>query len=87
MRGRAEFDTVPNQLLAIARGLCGAATFVHRIGDALNLNVHFHSLALYGVYAWSENGALRFHPPPLAPARRDDGFDSEAADQAPPRSR
>ena len=30
--------------------LCGAVTFVQRFGDALNLNVHFHLLALDGVY-------------------------------------
>lgn len=29
---------------------CGAVTFVQRAGDALNLNVHFHSLVLDGVY-------------------------------------
>jgi len=49
---------------AIARGHGGAVTFVQRFGDALNLNVHFHSLVLDGVYARSENGALRFHPLP-----------------------
>ncbi len=27
---------------------CGAVTFVQRFGDALNLNVHFHTLALDG---------------------------------------
>ena len=27
---------------------CGAVTFVQRFGDALNLNVHFHSLILDG---------------------------------------
>jgi hypothetical protein len=44
---------------------CGAVTFVQRFGDALNLNVHFHSLVLDGVYTRSESGAPRFHP--LAP--------------------
>jgi len=47
---------------AIARGHCGAVTFVQRFGDALNLNVHFHSLLLDGVYARSAEGTLRFHP-------------------------
>lgn len=40
----------------------GAVTFVQRFGDALNLNVHFHALALDGVYSETEDGALRFHP-------------------------
>jgi hypothetical protein len=35
----------------VTRGQCGAVTFVQRFGDALNLNVHFHSLLLDGVYA------------------------------------
>jgi hypothetical protein len=50
----------------IARGHCGAVTFVQRFGDALNLNVHFHSLLLDGVYASGPAGAPRFHalPPP-----------------------
>ena len=33
----------------VVRGQCGAVTFVQRFGDALNLNVHFHSLVLDGV--------------------------------------
>jgi hypothetical protein len=41
----------------IARGLCGAVTFARRFGDALNLNVHFRSLVLDGVYSRSESGA------------------------------
>jgi hypothetical protein len=50
----------------VPRGQCGAVTFVQRFGDALNTNVHFHSLVLDGVYAAGPSGALRFHalPPP-----------------------
>jgi hypothetical protein len=48
----------------IARAQCGAVTVVQRFGDALNLNVHFHSLVLDGVYAVGPSGALRFHPLP-----------------------
>ena len=43
----------------LARG--GAVTFIQRFGDALNLNVHFHMLALDGVYAEDDAGFLRFH--------------------------
>jgi len=45
---------------------CGAVTFVQRFGDALNLNVHFHMLALDGVYAEDKDGRIGFHrvPPP-----------------------
>ncbi len=37
-----------------ARHQCGAVTFVQRFGDALNINVHFHMLALDGVYRESQ---------------------------------
>jgi len=39
----------------------GAVTFIQRFGDALNLNVHFHALALDGVYAEDGDGFVRFH--------------------------
>jgi hypothetical protein len=48
----------------VTRGQCGAVTFVQRFGDALNLNVHFHSLLLDGVYAAGPGGAPRFYPLP-----------------------
>jgi hypothetical protein len=52
------------KLWSVPRGQCGAITFVQRFGDALNLNVHFHSLLLDGVYAPGPGGDLRFHPLP-----------------------
>jgi hypothetical protein len=53
----------------VRRGQCGAVTFVQRFGDALNLNVHFHSLVLDGVYEPDSDGAVRFRPlPPPADA-------------------
>jgi hypothetical protein len=48
----------------VSRGFCGAVTFVQRFGSALNLNLHFHSLALDGVYEIRDAGAARFHPLP-----------------------
>jgi len=48
----------------LPRTQCGAVTFVQRFGDALNLNVDFHSLVLDGVYAHEASGSLRFHPLP-----------------------
>jgi hypothetical protein len=38
------------------RECCGAVSFVHRFGGAVNLNVHFHTLALDGVYVESRPG-------------------------------
>ncbi len=45
---------------------CGSVTFVQRFGGKPNLNVHFHMLALDGVYAEDKEGRIRFHrvPPP-----------------------
>ena len=45
---------------------CGAVTFIQRFGSALNLNLHFHTLALDGVYAADDaTGATpRFLPLP-----------------------
>ena len=40
----------------------GAVTFVQRFGDALNLNVHFHLLALDGVFDADDPEAVRFVP-------------------------
>ncbi len=42
------------------RARCGAVTFVQRFGDALNLNVHFHTLALDGIYVADDVGHLTF---------------------------
>ena len=47
------------------RAQCGAVTFVQRFGSAAaNLNVHFHSLVLDGVYEVTGAGPTRFHPLP-----------------------
>ena len=51
------------------RSYCGAVTFVQRFGDALNLNVHFHTLVLDGVFVdeavpRESSSAMRFLPLP-----------------------
>ena len=43
---------------------CGAVTFVQRFGGALNLNVHFHTLVLDGVYDPGDGMRFRPLPPP-----------------------
>jgi len=42
------------------RARCGVVSFVQRFGDALNLNVHFHTMALDGVYIADERGEIIF---------------------------
>jgi hypothetical protein len=58
-RARAELD----QKARVDRA---AVTFVQRFGDALNLNLHYHSLVVDGVYERMANGEVRFRrlPPP-----------------------
>jgi len=40
---------------------CGAVTFVQRFGGSLNLNIHFHTAFLDGVFTRDETGRVRFH--------------------------
>jgi len=55
-RARRRFDLLDPR--------CGAVTFVQRFGDALNLNLHFHTLVLDGVYVQDEANEIRFRPLP-----------------------
>ncbi len=48
----------------IRDGQTGSLTVIQRFGGGLNLNIHFHTLVLDGVFAESETGGLRFHPAP-----------------------
>lgn len=51
----------------------GAVTHVQRFGSSVNLNVHFHSMLLDGVFTRDERGSLRFHPaPPPTPEELDE---------------
>jgi hypothetical protein len=49
---------------------CGAVTFIQRFGSALNLNLHFHTLALDGVFTYTvgQGQAPRFLPLPAPDA-------------------
>jgi hypothetical protein len=54
---------------ARARGIrgtlkTGGVTVIQRFGSALNLNVHFHTLMIDGVYQLAPTGAVVFHPVP-----------------------
>jgi hypothetical protein len=56
-------------LRSVKEAFTGTVTFIQRFDSALRLNVHFHVLALDGVYVEQE-GQLRFHP--LGPPTKDD---------------
>jgi hypothetical protein len=47
----AELRRRSRQHWGIRAQQCGAVTFIQRFGSAMNLNLHFHTLALDGVYA------------------------------------
>ena len=48
----------------IADGRSGTVTAIQRFGGGLQLNVHFHTLLLEGVFALGADGTTRFHPAP-----------------------
>jgi hypothetical protein len=48
----------------IEGGRTGMVTALQRAGGALNVNVHFHSLALDGMFTETPGGALVFRPAP-----------------------
>src|SRR5205823_4600083 len=43
-------------------GQGGAVTVIQRFGSGLQLNVHYHSLLVDGVFTEAADGSLRFHP-------------------------
>ncbi len=48
----------------IRDGRSGTVTAIQRFGGGLQLNVHFHTLLLEGVFAREADGTTRFHPAP-----------------------
>ncbi|MEJ2245969.1 MAG: transposase [Acidobacteriota bacterium] len=54
------------QYRGIRKSKCGGVTFVQRFGGAINLNIHFHSLLMDGIYYEDANKGVCFQrlPPP-----------------------
>ena len=53
------------KILRMRKAYCGSVTFLQRAGGSINLNPHYHSLVLDGVYVSSVPcEAPRFHPLP-----------------------
>ena len=52
------------QAEGIGDGHTGSVTVIQRFGGGLNLNVHFHTLVLDGVFAEDGPGTVRFHEAP-----------------------
>lgn len=47
--------------LGISDGRTGTVTFIQRFGSAANLNIHFHVIALDGVFTEGRDGKLTIH--------------------------
>ena len=45
-------------------GRTGSVTVMQRAGSGLNVNLHFHTLVLDGVFTGAPRGALAFQPAP-----------------------
>jgi hypothetical protein len=62
----ASYRRRARRLAPVRRPRGGAVTFIQGFGDALNLNLHFHTLVLDGVYECYGEPGMRFRalPPP-----------------------
>jgi hypothetical protein len=52
------------QECGVPGGRTGSVTVMQRAGSGLNVNLHFHTLVLDGVFTEATGGALAFHPTP-----------------------
>ena len=50
--------------LGVPDGQTGTVTVIQRFGSGLQLNLHFHTLVLDGVFSETRPGQLTFHPAP-----------------------
>ncbi|MGH7822585.1 MAG: transposase zinc-binding domain-containing protein, partial [Candidatus Binatia bacterium] len=64
IRALLTFERRRAERRGIRQGRGGAVTAIQRFGSALNLNVHFHTLAVQGVFVDDSRGGLRFVPNP-----------------------
>ena len=64
IRALLTFERRRAERRGIRGGRGGAVTAIQRFGSALNLNVHFHTLAIQGVFIEAPSGSLRFVPNP-----------------------
>jgi hypothetical protein len=64
IRALLAFERRSARRRGIPGGIGGAATAIQRFGSAINLNVHFHTLAIQGVFIAEPDGSCRFVPSP-----------------------
>jgi hypothetical protein len=65
-RGLADFYARDAHRRGLRRGRTGMVTVIQRFGSGVNLNVHFHTLVLDGVFVEATAGQLQFHAAPPA---------------------
>ncbi len=63
IRALLDFYHRQGRRAGVGDGQTGTLTVIQRFGGGLNLNIHFHTLALDGVFSEDATG-LRFHPAP-----------------------
>ena len=63
-------DLINKAGLKVSEAHTGAVTLIQSFGSALNLNLHFHTLFIDGVFSPKNNGELRFYRvnAPLCPS-------------------
>jgi len=64
MRAVLTFERRRAARRGVRGGVGGAVTAIQRCGSALNINVHFHSLVVQGVFVQHADGTRRFVPAP-----------------------
>ena len=62
IRALLDFYRHQGRQYGVNDGHTGTLTVIQRFGGGLNLNIHFHTLALDGVFSEEATGGLRFHP-------------------------
>jgi len=63
-RALLSFERRRGRRRGIADGRSGTVTAIQRFGGGIQLNIHFHTLLLEGVFARAADGTTRFHPAP-----------------------
>ena len=63
-RALLAFERRRGRRRGVVDGRSGTVTAIQRFGGGVQLNVHFHTLLLEGVFAAAPDGTTRFHPAP-----------------------
>ena len=73
VRALLAFQRQRARRLGVRDGQSGTLTVIQRFGGALNLNIHFHTLVLDGVFTTAGPEGVRFYQRRRPPMRRSPG--------------